>query len=193
MKRQHLILAIFALLLAVAATGVYAENRINMVHHFGGDALFCDEELGCWMLNMNGERLWEVDQASIDAAMATACETGVAQRIAAGDGTYGPMILEANCYGENGKMLKLIGYDEYGKVNEMPFQPNYAPVNPPAEKSTLYCQIDLARPVSFSLDYSMRRVEGYQVWRADEYWNPVEYQYTTLENPHLHSCNVHIA
>ncbi len=155
-----------------------------MAHHFGGDALFCNLETGCRLLNMDGDLLWEVDQETIDSAMAAACESGVAQNIEAGQGTYGSMILEVNCYSANGSMLKLIGYDEHGKQNEMPFHPNYAPVNAPVSRDRQQssstsvsgdCVVDLGSFGFASYD-GIHVGVGFDVWESpDEFLdNPSE-------------------
>lgn len=190
MLRKHLILTVFALLLGIIGTNVMADSRINVVHHFGGDALFCNEELGCWALNMDGERLWEVDQATIDAAMTAACDSNAAQQVEAGQGTYGPMTLEVNCYGEDGASVKLIGYDEHGKPNEMSFAPNYTPVNAPAS-SLPQCQINLHHYKLHSHD-GIHYDAGYDVFTTDGSLKPGDFQYWTSSNPGLPSCAVRI-
>lgn len=103
------------------------DGRINVTDHFGGDVLYCSSERGCWMLNINGQLLWEVPQSVIDAAKTTACETGVTQAIAAGQGTYGPATLVIGC----DNYLNLFAWDEWGKLNELKFLATYDPVGPP--------------------------------------------------------------
>ena len=201
MTRKHFVLMMIGLLLAMLVTTVQAGGQINMVHHFGGDVLFCDLENGCRALNMEGDLLWEVDQTTIDAAMATACESGVSQNIEAGQGTYGPMILEVNCYSANGSRLKLIGYDEHGKQNEMPFQPNYAPVNAPVSHNETsgdgdsgggcYCQVDLDAGNYLSFDF-IHFDEGWDVWYSNDsiiFNEPGDtFLYWTGSNPGLPDC-----
>ena len=89
--------------------------------------------LGCWLLDKDGNLLWEVSQATIDAAMAAACETGTTQFINAGMGTYGPSVIEVSCYDGMDPFLTYTGYDEWDKLNVMEFGPNYEPVNAPLE------------------------------------------------------------
>jgi hypothetical protein len=145
---------------------------------------------------MDGERLWEVDQATIDAALSAACESGVAQRIMAGEGTYGPMILEINCDGPDGAYLKLMGYDEHGKTNEMPFMPNYAPVNPPVNSANSsgsgagdQCQVDLESYGFMSFD-GIHIAEGWDVWSSDENLSLIEFLYWTGSDPNLPDCDL---
>jgi len=107
------------------------DGRINVTDHFGGDVLYCSEERGCWMLNINGQLLWEVPQSEINAAKATACETGIAQSIAAGQGTYGPATLVIGCDDDGEQYLNLLAWDEWGKLNELRFPATYDPVGPP--------------------------------------------------------------
>jgi len=119
------LILLFALQVALAEA-----TRINQVHHFGGDALYCDQDQGCWLLDKNGNLLWELSQEALDAAMATACETGTSQFIEAGMGTYGPSVIGVSCYVGFDPFLTYVGYDEWGKINEMQFSPNYAPISP---------------------------------------------------------------
>ncbi|MBZ0277815.1 MAG: hypothetical protein K8I60_16835 [Anaerolineae bacterium] len=119
-----LLMGLFVLGLALT---VASDGRINVVRHFGGDALYCQAERGCWVLNTHGELLWEVPQADITAAFDRACQTGEMQSLAAGNGTYGPMTLQLNCYDGIPPYLNLIGYDEYYKPNDLQFAPEYSP------------------------------------------------------------------
>ena len=104
------------------------DGRINMVGHFGGDALYCNNNDGCTLLNTDGELLWNVPQSVIDETFANACEVGISQEIEAGMGTYGPSILVISCYQGYEPTLKLKAYDEHGKINEIRFPQDYSPV-----------------------------------------------------------------
>ncbi|MAS33334.1 MAG: hypothetical protein CL610_04970 [Anaerolineaceae bacterium] len=128
-KTLYTLAATVLLLLSLQA--VLADERINQVHHFGGDTLYCTQADGCWLVNMQGETLWEVSQATIDDALAAACETGTSGYIEAGMGTYGPSTIGVSCYLGYDPSLKLIGYDEWGKVNTMLFPTTYEPVYAP--------------------------------------------------------------
>lgn len=153
------VLSLLVLLILVGVQGAFAEdNRINQVHHFGGDALFCDSEVGCYLLNAAGEQLWDVSQAAIDAAMATACETGTSQFIDAGIGTYGPNTLIIHCYAGMEPGLTLNGYDEWGKLNEMQFSPTYEPVNSPVEHEEII--VPTPKPVIKSCSASLLGVSS---------------------------------
>jgi len=101
------------------------DGRINRTpYHFGGDTLYCNEEEGCTLLNMQGRDLWNWPQPDIATAFAAVDQTGVNTLVGTGEGTYGPMQLWAVSpdvtTGNN--TLCLIGYDEWGKQNDMCFQ-----------------------------------------------------------------------
>lgn len=134
MKYIGLIVTTVISLVAVFAVSAQSssDGRINVAHHFGGDTLYCDQAQGCWLLNSNGEQLWEVSQSTIDTVMTDACETGQSHYIEAGIGTYGLSTFRVSCYVGYDPALTLIGFDEHGNVNEMEFSPSYLPVNPPA-------------------------------------------------------------
>lgn len=107
---------------------VLADNRINQAHHFGGDSLYCDVNVGCWMLDSNGNEIWNVAQSDIETTMMTACETGLSQVMEVGAGTYGLFWIEVSCYEGINPSLALVGYDEHGKINRMRFPTDYTPV-----------------------------------------------------------------
>jgi hypothetical protein len=134
MFHKHLKFVLIIVLLFVSASTVLADERINVVHHFGGDVLFCTQEDGCKLLNMTGGELWHQPQSVIDAAMIVACETGETQFIDAGIGTYGPNTLLISCFGDaiEDAFINMTGYDEWGKWNIIRFGPDYQPVNAPA-------------------------------------------------------------
>lgn len=115
------------ILLAISMV-VAADDRVNQAHHFGGDALFCDMNVGCWMLDSSGTELWAVSQSTIDDVMTLACETGTSQVIEAGVGTYGEFWIEVSCYEGVDPSLTLVGYDEHSKINRMQFSSDYIPV-----------------------------------------------------------------
>jgi hypothetical protein len=48
-------------------------------------------------------------------------------------GTYGPSVIQVSCYEGYDPFLTYVGYDEWGKLNEMEFAPNYVPVGPPVK------------------------------------------------------------
>lgn len=134
MKYIGLIISTVISLVAVFAVSAQSssDGRINAAHHFGGDALYCEQEQGCWLLNSDGEQLWNIVQDMIDTVMIDACETGQSRYLEAGVGTYGLNTFRVSCYVGYEPALTLIGFDEHGNVNEMEFSPNYMPVNPPA-------------------------------------------------------------
>lgn len=152
MKKSYwVVFGLLVIILVGAVQVTFAQERINRVHHFGGDALFCTVNGGCQLLNSKGVVLWTITQAEIDAAMTQACETNSpAVEVASSAGTYGEAVLYAGC--ENGvKSLTLTGFDEHGKPNAMPFGANYQPVsapqNPVAPRSTPIVVVPLVKPV----------------------------------------------
>ncbi len=182
MKRVTLLTLglVVSLILVFSVSAVFADARINVVHHFGGDTLFCTNVDGCKLLNKNGETLWQVEQSVIDAAMADACETRQPQFIEAGEGTYGPNVLELACYEGMGKSLNLTGFDEWGKPNSMKFSTDYAPVSPPVAPNqpvvvVFGCSVDLAAYGFMSID-GIHNSVGFDIWDADFsnflYWSP---------------------
>lgn len=147
-----MLVCIVILLLLSAFQGVLAEdNRINQVHHFGGDSLYCDEDRGCWMLNSDGDLLWEVPQATIDDLFEIACASGMSEFIDAGLGTYGPATIGISCYDGYEPTLKLTGYDEWGKLNTLSFGRDYAPVTAPVEKQETVTVTPAPKPVCVAI------------------------------------------
>jgi hypothetical protein len=134
MKKRSI--ASFTLLLTVFVFmgGSFAhaqdDGRINMVGHFGGDNLYCNQDDGCTLLNTHGETLWNVPQAVINETFTQACEVGYSFEIEAGQGTHGPSILVISCYEGYEPSLTLKAYDEHGKINEIKFGRDYSPVMP---------------------------------------------------------------
>lgn len=133
MSQKYPVVVLVILLFVAGLSAVMADERINVVHHFGGDVLFCTQEEGCKLLNIEGEELWHQPQSVIDAAMTAACVSGETQTIEAGVGTYGPNTLLVSCFGGDSEsaFLNMTGYDEWGKWNMIQFGPDYLPVNPP--------------------------------------------------------------
>jgi hypothetical protein len=160
-----------------------SDGRINVAHHFGGDTMYCTAAEGCWMLNMTGQPLWSVAEATIDAALATACETGAGQVIEAGQGTYGPFQLVVNCNTNNHNNMVLMGYDEWGKTNEMPFSSLYQPVQ---GYDTNLCMVEYYWiDTGDTAFYDVFNDGGDGVW---DNWNAAGYVTTLDENPRLPYC-----
>ncbi len=125
-KQVTRILVFVALLSLFIGSSVLADDgRINRTpYHFGGDTLYCNEEDGCTLLNLTGLAIANWPQADIATAFAAVDETGVNTQVGVEQGTYGPMQLWAvspdATTGNN--TLCLIGFDEWGKQNDMCFQ-----------------------------------------------------------------------
>ncbi|MAU09779.1 MAG: hypothetical protein CL607_08165 [Anaerolineaceae bacterium] len=130
MKKRFLIITtLIAVLAMVGLAQAQDDGRINMVGHFGGDNLYCDNIDGCTLLNTDGEFLWNVPKSVIDETFTNACEVGISQEIEAGMGTYGPSLLVISCYEGYEPTLKLKAFDEHGKINEIRFPRDYSPVS----------------------------------------------------------------
>ncbi|HUN05024.1 MAG TPA: hypothetical protein PLQ56_00425 [Aggregatilineales bacterium] len=142
--RRNLVIIIASLVLVFAAAvpllagdcGFYDGRLTELEFHFGGDALFCNQEDGCTLLSATGQELMRWSQAEIDAALAELSTTnavGAAVIIAQGDGTYGPSTLFVNGKASGEPQICLAGFDEHGKSNEMCFGRDYvAPTDRPA-------------------------------------------------------------
>jgi len=112
--------------LLVSSSVLADDGRINRApYHFGGDTLFCSQEEGCLLLDKNGHELSHWLQDDIATAIATVDQSNVNTKVKGdGKGTYGPMQLWAvspdAATGNN--TLCMIGFDEWGKQNDMCFQ-----------------------------------------------------------------------
>ncbi len=101
------------------------DGRINRApYHFGGNALFCSEEIGCKLLNKTGYELAHWPQSDIATAFAASDTSGQNVQVKGeGQGTYGPMQLwsvSPNATTGNNQLC-MIGFDEWGKQNDMCF------------------------------------------------------------------------
>ena len=114
-----LVIAAVAALSGVVTTRAYEDDgRLNLVHHLGGDAVFCAgadmtasdsfANGGIRLLSQDGQELFFVPAAVINAAPELPL---VDTRIAQGWGTYGIVELWRLTNGD----FSLIGQDEHGK------------------------------------------------------------------------------
>ncbi len=176
-SKSLLVLCLIIFVAALGASSALADARINQVHHFGGDVLYCTTEDGCWFVNIKGEPLWEVEQSVITDALADACESGEAQVIEAGAGTYGPSQLVVGCPSS----ITLVGFDEWGKQNTMQFTPDYQPVNP-APSSLNLCSYYLpGRYISMD---GIHGSVGWDIWST----NPWSFIRWVGDDPGLPAC-----
>lgn len=127
MKRLVPASVMLLILVLVIVSGVLADDgRINRPpYHFGGDTLFCNQDTGCTLLNKDGHDIAHWPQSDIATAFALTDSTGQNTQIAGeGQGTYGPMQLWSvspdATTGNN--VICAIGFDEWGKQNNMCFQ-----------------------------------------------------------------------
>jgi len=118
--------------------GLPNDGRINVVHHFGGDALYCvdangnptdqfsDNNLGgIKLLNIDGQQLWFVSAADIEAAILLAEATpGLGVEVITAPGSYGPSFLYVFADQEEDGIIKFqfTAFDEWGKTNTMEFK-----------------------------------------------------------------------
>lgn len=139
-------LGVILLLAFVAVTLVSAsllmanpdDGRINIVAHFGGDAIYCvtasgyptgdlaSADGGFRVLDIDGQLLWSIPADVITAAIADASLMSNGVRIADGFGTYGPATLYVAVV-EDTPIFTYVGTDEYGKQNQLEFR-NCEPV-----------------------------------------------------------------
>ena len=110
------------------------DGRINVTHHFGGDALYCVDRNfmvttqysdagtgGFRLLSMAGQELWFVPAADIASAVSQATATGQAVLVGQGRGTYGPVRIMTYLIGGD-DTFAFSGFDEWGKPNEVVFK-----------------------------------------------------------------------
>mgnify|MGYP001455569257 CR=1 FL=1 len=125
MNRSNTLAVLAGLLLLILGGAVSADDgRINPPpYHFGGDTLYCDQGAGCSLLNLNGTLLGTWAESDIAAALAAVDQTGQNSLVGEVSGTYGTASLWAVPTSEtNGnRQLCMIGYDEWGKRNDMCF------------------------------------------------------------------------
>ncbi len=116
-------IAVFALL--VLNNVLADDGRINHApYHFGGDTLFCSQAVGCTLLDKNGKELATWSPDAIGTAIALTDSTGINTQVS-GDaqGSYGPMqlwVVSPDATTGN-NTLCMIGFDEWGKKNDMCF------------------------------------------------------------------------
>lgn len=120
--------------IASAQETISGDLRINQVAHFGGDALYCvDANIiattsyplattvgGFRLLNSNGQELWFVPAADLQAAIDESIATGKGILVGQGQGTYGPATLYTYFNGIT-QVFEFAGYDEYAKPNSLTF------------------------------------------------------------------------
>ncbi len=121
--QTFILFALFTLLLG--STVLADDGRINRApYHFGGDTLFCTQETGCTILDKTGHEMAHWPQNDIATAFAASDVSGQNTKVnGEGQGTYGPMQLWSvspdATTGNN--QLCMIGFDEWGKQNNMCF------------------------------------------------------------------------
>jgi hypothetical protein len=84
------------------------------------------------MLNSNGQEVWFIPAATIDAAVAESIATDKSVLVAEGAGTYGPTSLYTYFDGKD-QVFVFTGMDEFGKPNSLTYQ-NCTPVGPTPER-----------------------------------------------------------
>lgn len=118
---------------ALGQTLIHDDLRINQVHHFGGDALYCvDADLnptsdfstmmdggGMRLLDQSGNELWFIPAADVSAAMDESIETGAYAVVGSGFGTYGPTLLQIQSNSDRAAAWIFDGFDEHAKPNQL--------------------------------------------------------------------------
>ena len=118
--------------------GLPNDGRVNIVHHFGGDALYCvdrnmnptdqfsdDNFGGMRLLNMQGQLLWFLDADTIEGFVAQAeAAPGTSIEMLAAPSTYGMSYLYTIADLAEDGIIKFvfIANDEHGKTNSMEFK-----------------------------------------------------------------------
>ncbi len=130
-------------------SGLPSDGRINVVAHFGGDALYCVDgdfmptyqysDLGAGgirLLNQNGAQLWFVPASEIAPKVAEAqTNGGQGVLIGQGQGTYGPTTLYVYIDSTGNIRFSFTGYDEWGKTNTLEWT-SCQPVGPAPSPGT---------------------------------------------------------
>jgi hypothetical protein len=121
-----ILMAAFALLIGSTVLADDEDGRINRApYHFGGDTLYCDYVDGCYLLDKTGHELAYWLQDDVATALSNADKSGQKLMVdGEGLGTYGPMQLWAmpGKTADGNSTLCLVGFDEWGKQNDMCFQ-----------------------------------------------------------------------
>lgn len=118
--------------------GLPDDGRVNIVHHFGGDALYCvDRDMnptdqfsddnfgGMRLLNMQGQVLWFLDADTIEGFVAQAeANPGTGVEMLAALSTYGMSYLYTIADLAEDGIIKFVfvANDEWGKTNSMEFK-----------------------------------------------------------------------
>lgn len=195
LSKRVLSLLTLALLgsLLVAGTALADDGRINRPpYHFGGDTLYCVQNGGCTLVNLNGQELAAWPQTALADAFA-AFDLAKVNTPVEGNalGSYGPVQLWVVGADESGAhSLCMVGYDEWGKQNQMCFTAygdytyDQAPLPLPTEPLPVGgCSVDLGTLGFTSVD-GIHTGVGYDVWDA----YPGTFLYWTATNPGLPAC-----
>jgi hypothetical protein len=201
MRKLQVLTILLVLLLGITVTQAqdnYGDGRINQVSHFGGDALYCEAGVGCWVLDKNGNQLWDISQAAIDELFEQACESGTSVYQDVGVGTYGMMTFHISCYEGLPKTLELFGYDEWGKINSVKFATSYEPIG--AVEPVYFCQMQfflLTRQVNKGGDIAGGSTPSvYRLFESDAQLVPLTYEIlatSTTPFEDVPVCNVKVS
>jgi len=118
--------------------GLPDDGRVNIVHHFGGDALYCvDRDMnptdqfsddnfgGMRLLDIHGQELWFLDAATIEDFVAQAeAAPGTGIEMLALPSTYGISYLYTFADLQEDGIIKFVfvANDEWNKSNSMEFK-----------------------------------------------------------------------
>jgi len=137
-------MTLFALLISVFAVsadqfpGLPNDGRVNIIHHFGGDALYCvDRDMnptdqfsddnfgGMRLLDIHGQILWFLDADTIEDFIAQAeAAPGTSIQMLAAPSTYGQSYLYTIANQAEDGIIKFVfvANDEWGKTNSIEFK-----------------------------------------------------------------------
>ena len=126
------------IVLADPFPGLPNDGRVNVVHHFGGDALYCvDRDMnptdqfsddnfgGMRLLDIDGQLLWFLDADTIEDFVAQAEATpGQGVEMLAAPSSYGTSYLYTIADLAEDGIIKFVfvANDEHGKTNSMEFK-----------------------------------------------------------------------
>lgn len=145
---RYALVVVMACVLAAASLAALADGRINVVHHFGGDVVYCVDATGAatndyaamladgglQVLAMNGDLLLSVTAEAVTAAVAHAQPGEGNLLVAEGQGTHGPAAIYVYKTADGAARFIFVGVDEHGESNQVHFE-HCLPVNPPVDRN----------------------------------------------------------
>jgi hypothetical protein len=128
------VLTLLAGVVALTAEPIFSDLRINQVHHFGGDALYCVDadmnpttDLTTWraggfrLLNGAGQELWFIAADTVLSQVEASLTSGEFMPVGDGVGTYGAASMMMRAQDIDNFEFIFAGFDEYEKFNSLTF------------------------------------------------------------------------